>query len=189
MALLLGLRISLLRTDAAVLFTCEHKDLLLRMFLGLPWWSSGLRIHLSMQEMRVRSLRQDDPWRRKWLPTPVFLPGEPHRQRSLARYSPQGRKESDTTEHTHMPEPQSWNWGIMCAFSFVPKIFLAGDAGSLTAGKLGLRGAGGRLGFHTMTFDHIQIMSLHAVGAAKFLSRVCNNRGCWPCSPHHRRVT
>ena len=32
------------------------------------------------------------------LPTPVFLPGESHRQRSLAGYSPWGRKELDTTE-------------------------------------------------------------------------------------------
>ena len=40
------------------------------------------------------------PWRRKWQPTPVFLPGECHGQRSLAGYSPQGRKESDTTEVT-----------------------------------------------------------------------------------------
>ena len=38
------------------------------------------------------------PWRRKWLPTLVFLPGESHGQRSLTGYSPQGRKESDTTE-------------------------------------------------------------------------------------------
>ena len=36
------------------------------------------------------------PWRRKWQPTPVFLPGKSHRQRSLAVYSPRGRKESDT---------------------------------------------------------------------------------------------
>ena len=35
------------------------------------------------------------PWRRKWQPTPVFLPGRSHGQRSLAGYSPQGRKESD----------------------------------------------------------------------------------------------
>ena len=28
------------------------------------------------------------PWRRKWLPTPVFLSGESHAQRSLAGYSP-----------------------------------------------------------------------------------------------------
>ena len=38
------------------------------------------------------------PWRRAWQPTPVFLPGESHGQRSLASYSPWGRKESDTTE-------------------------------------------------------------------------------------------
>ena len=38
------------------------------------------------------------PWRRDQLPTPVFLPGEFHGQRSLAGYSPWGHKESDTTE-------------------------------------------------------------------------------------------
>ena len=38
------------------------------------------------------------PWRRAWQPTPVFLPGESHGQRSLAGCSPWGRKESDRTE-------------------------------------------------------------------------------------------
>ena len=38
------------------------------------------------------------PWRREWLPTPVFLPGEFHRQRSLEGYSPWGHKELDTVE-------------------------------------------------------------------------------------------
>ena len=38
------------------------------------------------------------PWRREWLPTPVFLPGEFHGQRSLAACSPWGHKELDTTE-------------------------------------------------------------------------------------------
>ena len=45
------------------------------------------------------------PWWRKWQPIPVFLPGESHRERSLAGYSPGGRKELDTTEvtqHTHL---------------------------------------------------------------------------------------
>ena len=32
-------------------------------------------------------------------PTPVFLPEKPHRQKSLAGYSPKGHKESDTAEH------------------------------------------------------------------------------------------
>ena len=35
------------------------------------------------------------PWRRAWEPTPVFLPGESHGQRSLAGYSLWGLKESD----------------------------------------------------------------------------------------------
>ena len=39
--------------------------------------------------------------RRVWQPTPVFLPGASHGQRSLAGYSPWGRKESDTTEQQH----------------------------------------------------------------------------------------
>ena len=41
------------------------------------------------------------PWRRKWQPTPVFLPGESHGWRSLMDYSPRGCKESDTTEQFH----------------------------------------------------------------------------------------
>ena len=41
------------------------------------------------------------PWRRKWQPIPVFLPGKSHGQRSLAGYSPWGRKESDTTKRLH----------------------------------------------------------------------------------------
>ena len=38
------------------------------------------------------------PWRRKWQPAPVFLPGKSHGQRSLAGYSPKGHKESEVTE-------------------------------------------------------------------------------------------
>ena len=37
------------------------------------------------------------PWRRKWQPTPILLPGESHGWRSLVSYSPWGRKESDMT--------------------------------------------------------------------------------------------
>ena len=59
----------------------------------------------AMRETRARSLVGKIPWRRAWQPTPVFLPGESHRQRSLAGHSPWGGKESDTTErltHTHI---------------------------------------------------------------------------------------
>ena len=68
-------------------------------------------------------------WRREWLPTPVFLPGKFHRQRSLAGYSPWGHKESDMTKqlahiHTHTrkihpPAPipslevRGWGWKFL----------------------------------------------------------------------------
>ena len=46
---------------------------------------------------RVRKI----PWRRKWQPTPVSLPGKWHGQRSLAGYSLWGCEELDMAEHTH----------------------------------------------------------------------------------------
>ena len=51
-----------------------------------------------IQEMWVDPWVRKIPWRRAWQPTPVFLPGEFHRQRSLVGYSPWDRKELDTTE-------------------------------------------------------------------------------------------
>ena len=53
-----------------------------------------------MQEIRLDPSVGRIPWRRKWQPTPVFLPGESHGQGSLAGYSPWGHKELDTTECT-----------------------------------------------------------------------------------------
>ena len=58
----------------------------------------------AMWETQFDSWTGKIPWRRKWQPTSVFLPGEFHGQMSLAGYSPCGSKESDTTEqraHTH----------------------------------------------------------------------------------------
>ena len=42
------------------------------------------------------------PWRRKWQHTPVFLPRESHRKKSLAGYSPKGHQQSDMTEQLSM---------------------------------------------------------------------------------------
>ena len=39
------------------------------------------------------------PWKRKWQPTPIFLPEKSHGQRSLVGYSPKGSNELHTTEH------------------------------------------------------------------------------------------
>ena len=56
----------------------------------------------AMQETGFNPWVGKIPWRRKWQPTPVFLPGESQGQRSLAGYSPWGRKELDTTEQLHL---------------------------------------------------------------------------------------
>ena len=59
--------------------------------LGFPGGWLGKKIHL--QYRRCRRYQFDSwvrkiPWRSAWQPTPVFLPGEYHGQRSLASYSP-----------------------------------------------------------------------------------------------------
>ena len=48
----------------------------------------------------VQSLGWEDPWRRAWQPTPVFLLGESYGQRNLVGYSPYGHKQSNMTEVT-----------------------------------------------------------------------------------------
>ena len=52
----------------------------------------------AMWEIWVWSLDGKMPWKRKWQPTPVFLPGEFQGQRNLVGYGPWGRKKSNTTE-------------------------------------------------------------------------------------------
>ena len=49
---------------------------------GLPGGSDGQESICNAEDLSLI------PWRRKWQPTPVLLPGESHRQRSLADYSP-----------------------------------------------------------------------------------------------------
>ena len=60
--------------------------------MGLPRWLSGKESACQCRKAWVRSLGQEDPRRRKWQPTPVFLPGKAHGQRNLVGYSPWGCK-------------------------------------------------------------------------------------------------
>ena len=66
---------------------------------------SGIMIRDQILEQQIilvlLSLKKLQGWRRKWQPTPVFLPREFHGQRSLAGYSPWGHKESEETERLH----------------------------------------------------------------------------------------
>ena len=69
------------------------------------FWLSGVSLMVqwvknppTMHETQFWSLGHKDPWRRKWQPTRVFLPGKFHGQKSLEGYSSWGHKESDITE-------------------------------------------------------------------------------------------
>ena len=67
-------------------------------FRGLPRWLSGKESTCQCRRRRFNPWVRKIPWRRKWQPTPVFLPGKSHGQSSLAGYSPRGHKESDMTQ-------------------------------------------------------------------------------------------
>ena len=61
----------------------------------------------AMRETWVWTLGQEDPWRRKWQPTPVFLSGISHGWRSLVGYSPWGCKELDMPEQLTLNDQDS----------------------------------------------------------------------------------
>ena len=85
-------------------------DLEPSMSMGLRRWHSGRESSCQCRRYKrwgCDPLGRKILWSRKQQPTPVFLPGESHGQRSLAGYSLWDRKESNMTEracartHTH----------------------------------------------------------------------------------------
>ena len=64
---------------------------------GLPCWLSGKESTCQCRSCEFNRWIRKIPLRRKWHPTPVFLPGKSHGQRSLAGCNPWGAKESDMT--------------------------------------------------------------------------------------------
>ena len=66
--------------------------------MGLPRWFSGKEPACQCKRHEFNPWVRKIPWRREWLPTPVFFPGKCHGQRSLVGYSPWGHKESDMTK-------------------------------------------------------------------------------------------
>ena len=61
---------------------------LLSTFIRLPWWLRWLRIRLQCKKPGFNPWVGKIPWRRKWQPTPVFLPGESHGQSRLVGNGP-----------------------------------------------------------------------------------------------------
>ena len=117
---------------------CTIREASCKPFMPLSDFSGGPQGKESARKCRTRGF--DDPWvrkirrRRKWQYTPVFSSGKPHGQRSLACYSPWGRKKSDMTKWLNdsqsrqmhysdfaaMPETREW-WTCSCPSVFYMK--------------------------------------------------------------------
>ena len=74
----------------------------------LPGWLSGKESICQCGRCRKHEFNswvRKILWRRKWQPTPVFLSGKSHGERSLVGYSWWSHKESDTAEYAHGSVP------------------------------------------------------------------------------------
>ena len=76
-------------------------------------WLRQSRLRLQCRRPWCKHCVGRIPWRRKWLPTPVFLLGESHGERSLAGYSQWGHKELDMTEQLTLQFSYQL-WGFKC---------------------------------------------------------------------------
>ena len=72
--------------------------------LGFPRWHGDKEPAFQCRRLGFDPWVRKIPCRKKWQPTPVFLPGESHTQRSLVVYSPWGCRELNRTEQlsTHI---------------------------------------------------------------------------------------
>ena len=72
---------------------------------GGAWWAAVHGFANSQTQLSDFTFMH---WRRKWQPTPVFLPGESQGWRSLVGHHLWGHTESDITEATYQPTPVFW---------------------------------------------------------------------------------
>ena len=87
--------------------------------VGLPWWLSGEKSCCQWRRCRFDPWVVKIPGRRKWQPTPVFLSGKFHGQRSLVGYHPWGCKRVGhnlVTKQQEAPTSKGSNWEKKPAF-------------------------------------------------------------------------
>ena len=85
-------------TKPLVAFLQCHREISSYTIIALPWWLRQERVCLQCRRLRFDPWVGEIPRRRECLPTPVFLPGKSHGQRSLVDYCPWSCKELDMTE-------------------------------------------------------------------------------------------
>ena len=84
-------------------------------FLVAQWLESTCQFKRRGFNSWIRKI----PWRRKWQPTPVFLPGKSHGQRSLAGWSPWGHKK---IRHNWPTKQQQWFYGGKTLHDIFPQL-------------------------------------------------------------------
>ena len=122
-------------------------------------------------------------WRREWQPTPIFLPGESHGQRSLS-CSPQGRTELDMTEQLTLSLSKE---GTDTGYQWSPPsvIWKAGCEGSVISRK-------GHIWFQHLEWGH-SLWRLIEEPAADLLERIapvkvfCRKGTMWRVPSQQRR--
>ena len=89
------------QTEEAEQIQARRQSETIRVGLQASRWLSGKESACQRRKHACDPWVGKIPWRWKWQPTPVFLPGKFHGYRSLVGYSSLGCKESTTSEYMH----------------------------------------------------------------------------------------
>ena len=81
-------------------------------FDGIPWWFRGKEFTCQCRRHGFNPWVRRIPWRRKWQPTPVFLPGRLHWQKSLTGYCLWGQKRVRHNLATKQEKQFSQTWAL-----------------------------------------------------------------------------
>ena len=98
-------------------FYCsKHSICLISNNSSSSWWFIGKESAYQYRRCRFDPWVKKISWRRQWKPTPIFLPGKFHGQRSLVGYSPQGCKKVGHNLATKQQQQQSelQSWPTLC---------------------------------------------------------------------------
>ena len=101
--------------------------------ISFPGVAQMVKCLPTMRETRVQSLVGKISWRRKWQPTPVFLPGKSHGQRSLVGYTLHGVAKSQTrlSDFTFTFSPHKFSF-VKCGWWEYPSQRVLGELNEWT---------------------------------------------------------
>ena len=105
----------------------------------LPRWISGKEPACQSRRCRFDPWVGKILWRRKWQPTPIFLPGEDHGQRSLAGYSPWDHRELDTIKRLTLWLPSNFTLSWECNGKILMKRLYGGKCKMFANGNFSNR--------------------------------------------------